>query len=78
VLNFDWCAIRLKFTHFESGRHASKPETSVYRIVEIEEGSIEVDCLDVSSIGLHDLRSRIAFVAQVPPCHLHACMAPAL
>ena len=38
---------------------------SLYRIVEPSGGTITVDGVDVSQIGLADLRSRLALVPQV-------------
>lgn len=39
---------------------------SLLRIVEISEGQIIIDGIDVSKIGLKDLRSRIAIIPQEP------------
>ena len=36
------------------------------RIVELERGSIEIDGVDISKIGLEDLRSKIAIIPQEP------------
>jgi ABC-type multidrug transport system fused ATPase/permease subunit len=36
------------------------------RIVELEGGSIHLDGVDISSIGLHDLRSKISIIPQDP------------
>lgn len=40
--------------------------TSLYRIVEPCDGSITIDGIDVSQLGLADLRSRLALVPQDP------------
>ena len=42
---------------------------SLFRVIEAAGGSICIDGLDIGSIGLYDLRSRIALVPQVRlPC----------
>jgi len=38
---------------------------SLFRIVEAAEGSILVDGVDISNIGLHTLRSRLTIIPQV-------------
>jgi ABC-type multidrug transport system fused ATPase/permease subunit len=37
-----------------------------FRIITFEEGTIEIDGLDVSKMGLHDLRSRLTIIPQDP------------
>jgi ABC-type multidrug transport system fused ATPase/permease subunit len=39
---------------------------ALFRMVELAQGSIELDGLDISSIGLNDLRSRMAIIPQDP------------
>ena len=39
---------------------------ALFRIVELAEGSIEIDGIDISKIGLKDLRSKIAIIPQDP------------
>ena len=39
---------------------------SLFRIVEASKGSIKIDSVDISSVGLHDLRSRITIIPQDP------------
>jgi len=43
-----------------TGAGKSSLMLALFRIVEIYEGSVIIDGLDVSTIGLHDLRSRLA------------------
>ena len=40
---------------------------ALYRIVEPSSGRVVIDGIDVSSIGLADLRTRLALVPQVDP-----------
>ena len=48
-----------------------------FRLVEVESGSIVIDGVDVGLIAVHNLRSRLAFVPQVPSittaCFAHTC-----
>ncbi|KAG5366175.1 Multidrug resistance-associated protein 4 [Yarrowia sp. B02] len=39
---------------------------TLYRIVELAEGSITVDGVDISTIGLHQLRSQLSIIPQEP------------
>lgn len=51
------------------GRTGSGKSTlliSLLRIVELYDGQITIDGLDVSGIGLHDLRNKIAIIPQEP------------
>lgn len=46
---------------------------ALLRIVELTEGSIFVDNVDISKIGLHDLRKSIGVIPQVAPIPIGAC-----
>jgi len=48
-----------------TGAGKSSLTLSLFRIVEAAEGSILVDGVDISSIGLHTLRSRLTIIPQV-------------
>ena len=39
---------------------------ALFRLIELSSGSIRIDGLDVSRIGLYDLRSRISIIPQEP------------
>ena len=38
---------------------------AMYRIIEAAAGSIRIDGLSISDIGLHDLRSKLTIIPQV-------------
>jgi ATP-binding cassette, subfamily C (CFTR/MRP), member 4 len=39
---------------------------ALFRLVELSEGTIEIDGVDTKKMGLHMLRSHIAFIPQSP------------
>ncbi|KAL1925489.1 uncharacterized protein VTP21DRAFT_372 [Calcarisporiella thermophila] len=49
-----------------TGSGKSTMAISLFRFVEPESGSISIDGIDISSIGLHDLRSRLTIIPQEP------------
>jgi ABC-type cobalamin/Fe3+-siderophores transport system ATPase subunit len=44
--------------------------TALYRLVELSSGAIKIDGLDISKVGLKDLRSALAIIPQDPVCAL--------
>ncbi|KAF1769727.1 hypothetical protein GCK72_001544 [Caenorhabditis remanei] len=51
-----------------TGAGKSSLTLALFRIVEADEGSIEVDGIDISVLNLDDLRSRLTIVPQDPVC----------
>lgn len=49
-----------------TGAGKSSLTLALFRFLEAREGSIHIDGIDISKIGLHDLRSRLAIIPQDP------------
>ena len=47
---------------------------ALFRIIEAVSGSIVIDGIDISSIGLQDLRSRITIIPQASNGIRHVCL----
>ena len=51
-----------------TGAGKSSFTLSLFRIIEAVNGSISIDGIDIASLGLHDLRSKITIIPQDPVC----------
>ena len=48
-----------------TGAGKSSLTLALFRIIEAAHGNITIDGVDVSEIGLHDLRSKVTIIPQV-------------
>ncbi|KAI9375909.1 P-loop containing nucleoside triphosphate hydrolase protein [Aspergillus egyptiacus] len=49
-----------------TGAGKSSILSALFRLTDLSEGSISIDGIDIATIGLHDLRSRLAIIPQDP------------
>ena len=54
-----------------TGAGKSSFTLALFRILEAEEGKILIDGIDIASIGLHDLRSKITIIPQDPVSNMY-------
>lgn len=54
-----------------TGAGKSSLTLALFRIVEAADGKIIIDDIDISTLGLHELRSRITIIPQV--CLVEQC-----
>ena len=48
-----------------TGAGKSSLTLALFRILEASEGSINIDGVEISELGLHDLRSKLTIIPQV-------------
>ncbi len=48
-----------------TGAGKSSLSMALFRLIESDQGRIEIDGIDIKTIGLHDLRQRITIIPQV-------------
>ena len=62
---FTSCAIQLiSLIPFRTGAGKSSIMTALFRLVELASGSISIDGIDISKIGLDDVRKAISIIPQ--------------
>ncbi|KAI3098250.1 hypothetical protein CBS147333_9109 [Penicillium roqueforti] len=49
-----------------TGAGKSSIMSALFRLTELSGGSVKIDGIDISTVGLHDLRSRLAIIPQDP------------
>lgn len=49
-----------------TGAGKSTIMNAIYRLTELSSGSIDIDGIDISTLGLHELRSRLSIIPQDP------------
>jgi len=52
-----------------TGAGKSSLMTAIYRLVELDSGVIKIDDVDISKVGLTDLRSGLSIIPQDPVCY---------
>ena len=64
---------------FPAGAGKSSLINSLFRLMELDSGSIRIDSLDISRMGVRQLRSKMAIIPQVSSslrAFQHSCLDP--